>query len=124
MTQDILREDGIAVDTEGFDACMAEQRQRGRDARRAGAEVLTSHGAYTSRHVGDRVYDWQAPIAALISDGGEQDEVREGEAGTGDRRRDSFLRRIRRPDRRPRPDRNRQRRADSKSPTRKDRVPS
>jgi len=80
MTQDILREDGITVDTDGFDACMAEQRQRGRDARRAGAEVLTSHGAHTSRFVGDRVYEWESAVTALVADGNEQDEVREGES--------------------------------------------
>ncbi len=78
MTQDILREDNISVDTAGFEACMAEQRQRGRDARRAGAEVLTSHGAHTSRFVGDRVYDYDSQVTALVAEGGEQDEVREG----------------------------------------------
>ena len=39
MTQDILRSDGIAVDLDAFNACMDEQRQRGRDARKAGALV-------------------------------------------------------------------------------------
>jgi len=80
MTQDILREDSIQVDTAGFDACMAEQRQRGRDARRAGAEGMTSHGAYTSRFVGDRVYDWDAEVLALVADGSEQGEVSAGQS--------------------------------------------
>ena len=78
MTQDILREDDISVDTEGFTGCMDEQRQRGREARRAGAEVLTSHGAHISKFVGDRTYEWESDIAALLAEGGEQDEVREG----------------------------------------------
>jgi alanyl-tRNA synthetase len=79
MTQDILRDKGMTVDTAGFDACMAEQKQRGREARRAGLEVMTSHGAYTSRFVGDRIYEWEAPVAALVVDGAERDEARAGD---------------------------------------------
>ncbi len=79
MTQDILRSDGMTVDTAGFDACMGEQKQRGRDARRAGLEVMTSHGAHTSRFVGDRVYEWEAPVTALVVDGAERDEARSGD---------------------------------------------
>jgi alanyl-tRNA synthetase len=79
MTQDILRGDGITVDTAGFDACMDEQRRRGREARRAGLEVMTSHGAYTSRFVGDRIHEWEAPVAALVVDGAERDEARAGD---------------------------------------------
>jgi alanyl-tRNA synthetase len=79
MTQDILRSDGIAVDVEGFDVCMEEQRQRGREARRATAETVAAHGTHVSRFVGDRVYDWEAPVIALFVDGEERDEARAGE---------------------------------------------
>jgi alanyl-tRNA synthetase len=79
MTQDILRGDGISVDTAGFDACMAEQKQRGREARRAGLEVMAAHGAYTSRFVGDRLDEWEAPVASLVVDGAERDEARAGD---------------------------------------------
>ena len=79
MTQDILRSDGIAVDDAGFDACMEEQRQRGREARRATADTMAAHGAHVSRFVGDRVYDWEAPITALFVDGAEREEARAGE---------------------------------------------
>jgi len=79
MTQDILRGDGLTVDTKGFDTCMAEQKQRGRDARRAGLEVMTAHGAHTSRFVGDRIDEWEAPVTALVVDGAEREEARAGD---------------------------------------------
>jgi alanyl-tRNA synthetase len=79
MTEDILRDEGMTVDRAGFEACMEEQRQRGREARKAGAEVMTAGSAYTSRFVGDRVYESEATVAALIVDGTECDEVRAGD---------------------------------------------
>jgi alanyl-tRNA synthetase len=79
MTQDILRADNIAVDLTGFDACMEEQRQRAREARKAGAEIMTGGGAYTSRFVGDRVYEFESTVGALLVDGAERDEVRAGD---------------------------------------------
>ena len=79
MTQDILRADNIGVDVAGFDACMEEQRQRGREARKAGTEIMTGGGAYTSRFVGDRIYESESTVGALIVDGAECDEVRAGD---------------------------------------------
>ena len=79
MTQDILRGDGISVDAAGFDAAMEEQRQRGREARKAGVEVMSGHGAHVSRFVGDRIYEWEAPVSALIVDGRERSEARGGD---------------------------------------------
>jgi len=80
MTEDILREDGIAVDTAGFDACMEEQRQRARDARKAGAEVGVAHAAFVTRFLGDGVDDAESEILALFRDGDTHDEVRSGDA--------------------------------------------
>ncbi len=86
MTQDILREDGIAVDTEGFERCMEEQRRRAREARRASldqAELLTDAFATTraleSRFLGDFVYEFESEILALQSQGDLRQEVRAGE---------------------------------------------
>ena len=79
MTQDILREQGITVDEAGFHTSMEKQRQRGRDARRSGAEVANNLGDYHSRFVGDRIYEWQAPVSTLLVDGEERDEAREGD---------------------------------------------
>ncbi len=78
MTQDILRFDGLSVDVAGFDACMDEQRQRGRDARRVGGpEIMTAHG--TSRFVGDRIYEWESRVDAVLVDGAERPEARAGD---------------------------------------------
>jgi alanyl-tRNA synthetase len=79
MTQDILRADNIGVDLAGFDACMEEQRQRGREARKAGVEVMTGGGSYTSRFAGDRIYEIESTVSALIVDGAERDEVHAGD---------------------------------------------
>jgi len=80
MTADILREDGLAIDTAGFERSMEEQRRRGREARKAGTEVGVSHRAFATRFAGDRVYELEAEILALYRDGEEHTEVREGDA--------------------------------------------
>jgi alanyl-tRNA synthetase len=79
MTQDMLRADNLGVDVAGFDACMEEQRQRGREARKAGAEIMAPTGAYTSRFVGDRAYEWESTVAAVMVDGTDRDEARPGD---------------------------------------------
>ena len=80
MTEDILREEGITVDREGFDRSMEEQRRRGREARKAGAEAAISHGAYLTRFLGDQIYEADSEILALYRDGEEQGEVSAGDA--------------------------------------------
>jgi alanyl-tRNA synthetase len=79
MTEDILRDEGMKVDRAGFEACMEEQRQRGREARKAGAEIVTPTGAYASRFVGERTYEWESTVAALMVDGTEREEARAGD---------------------------------------------
>ncbi|HUI25731.1 MAG TPA: alanine--tRNA ligase [Candidatus Kryptonia bacterium] len=79
MTEDILREDGSTVDRAGFERAMDEQRQRGRDARKAGAETAVSHGAFVTRFAGDRVLEDESEILALYRDGEEHAEVRAGD---------------------------------------------
>ncbi|MGD0946503.1 MAG: alanine--tRNA ligase [Candidatus Binatia bacterium] len=79
MTQDILRDKGMTVDIAGFEACMEEQRQRGREARKTGVDLMIGGGAYTSRFVGDRIYESETRVAALIVDGTERDEARAGD---------------------------------------------
>jgi alanyl-tRNA synthetase len=80
MTEDILRDDGVTVDRDGFDRAMEEQRRRGREARKAGAEAMVAHGAVASRFAGDRVTEHESEILALYRDGEEHPEVREGDA--------------------------------------------
>jgi alanyl-tRNA synthetase len=79
MTEDILRSDGITVDTTGFDASMAAQRQRAREARKTSVELLIPGAGETSRFVGDRVYEWESEIRALAVDGERRAEAREGD---------------------------------------------
>jgi alanyl-tRNA synthetase len=79
MTEDILRDHGITVDQAGFKAAMDAQRQRARNARKAAGEGHIVGSSASSRFVGDRVYEYESPIAALMVDGDERDEVRAGE---------------------------------------------
>jgi alanyl-tRNA synthetase len=80
MTEDILREEGITVDSAGFERSMDEQRRRARDARKTGAETGMAHGTFVTRFAGDRVSDAESEILALYRDGTEHSEVREGDA--------------------------------------------
>jgi alanyl-tRNA synthetase len=79
MTADILREDGLSVDSAGFEHCMEEQRRRARDARKA-AEVGVADGGASSHFAGDRVYELESEITALYREGDEHGEVRAGDA--------------------------------------------
>jgi alanyl-tRNA synthetase len=78
MTQDILRADGLRVDVAGFNACMDEQRQRGREARK-GAEVTALPSAHVSHFVGERAYEWESTVSALLVDGTPRAEARAGD---------------------------------------------
>lgn len=82
MTQDILRADGIEVDQEGFERCMAEQRRRAREARRGATasapEVLVAPPEVASRFVGDRIEEWESTVTAIAADGDLVGEAREG----------------------------------------------
>ena len=79
MTEDILRGYDITVDQAGFQACMAAQRKRGRDARKAAGDGIIVGSSASSRFVGDRIYEAESKIAALSVDGDERKEVRTGD---------------------------------------------
>jgi len=85
MTEDILRSDGIAVDQEGFAACMEDQRSRGREARKSSrmqTELLSdalTRITERSHFIGDRIAVAESRIIALHAHGGPQNEVREGD---------------------------------------------
>ena len=113
MTEDILRGDGIRVDTEGFDRCMDEQRRRAREARKgAGPEVMTGSGDASSHFTGDRVYE--LAVRGRRPRGRRRAAARgaRGRHGPGGDRGDALLRGIRRSGRRPRHHRDRRRRSD------------
>ncbi|MGH7789060.1 MAG: alanine--tRNA ligase [Candidatus Binatia bacterium] len=79
MTEDILRESGIAVDSAGFQAAMAAQKRRGREARKAAGEGVIVGSTSSSRFVGDRTVEHESTIAALSVDGEERREARSGD---------------------------------------------
>jgi alanyl-tRNA synthetase len=81
LTADICREANIAVDTDAFDAAMAQQKSQARAAGKfklgaglafSGA-ATTFHGYDTLAHTGQ--------VLALYRDGSAVDELREGELG-------------------------------------------
>ncbi|MEA3278542.1 MAG: alanine--tRNA ligase [Pseudomonadota bacterium] len=82
LTADIARERGLAVDMEGFEREMAQQKARGRTASQFGSaqsavieiEGKTDFTGY--EHLSD-----QAVILAIYKDGEPRDHLREGEQG-------------------------------------------
>ncbi|MBU2642882.1 MAG: alanine--tRNA ligase [Gammaproteobacteria bacterium] len=81
LTADICREANVAVDTDAFNAAMAQQKSQARAAGKfklgAGlaysGEATTFHGYDTLAHAGK--------VLALYRDGSSVDELREGELG-------------------------------------------
>ncbi|HTR63897.1 MAG TPA: alanine--tRNA ligase [Candidatus Binataceae bacterium] len=73
LTQDVLRNDGIEVDTAEFDRLMGEQRERARAARKdeaTGPEIRIAAGT-SSRFVGHHSYEGESEVlAAGAQDGG------------------------------------------------------
>jgi len=79
MTEDILRADGIAVDSAGFAECMERQRTRAREARKGGAGPAILSSSAASRFAGDGVYELDSRVLAIAVDGEERSR-----AGAGD----------------------------------------
>ena len=79
-TQDMAREIGWQVDVAGFEACLAEQRQRAKAARavtgprlqKAYDEIYQAHG--DTRFVGYEQMNCTARVTALVNQDGEQCE--------------------------------------------------
>ena len=88
LTQDALREKGRQVDTDGFDAAMAEQKAKARAAWSGSGE---SGDAAVWFEIADRAgatdflgYDTEAAegqVSALVVDGAEVDSLAEGQTG-------------------------------------------
>ncbi len=79
MTEDILRADGVSVDTVAFEEYMDAQRRRAREGRRGVGDITHAGSSVSSRFVGDRVYDYDAEVVALTVDGDERREARAGD---------------------------------------------
>ncbi|MDP3124808.1 MAG: alanine--tRNA ligase [Thiobacillus sp.] len=81
LTADICREANVAVDTDAFDAAMAQQKSQ---ARAAGKFKLGAGLAYSGEATTFQGYDTLAhagKVLALYRDGSSVDELREGELG-------------------------------------------
>ena len=87
LTQDALREKGRGVDTEGFDAAMAEQKAKARAAWAGTGEtkdaaiwfdLAEKHGA--TEFLGYDTEEAEGQIVALVRDGAAVDQATEGKA--------------------------------------------
>ncbi|MDR6225193.1 alanine--tRNA ligase [Desmospora profundinema] len=83
LTEDFAREHGLTVDKEGFEAAMAEQRERARGARQEAGSMQVQGGALSelnveSTFVGYGEEEKQTRIAAIIHDNRIVDVVGEG----------------------------------------------
>ena len=81
LTADICRERGVTVDTEGFDAAMARQKEQARAAGKFKmATALEYDGASTTFHGYDAL-EVAGKVLALYRDGAPVNELHEGELG-------------------------------------------
>ena len=85
MTQEIAREQGVEVDTEGFEREMAAQRERGRASAQFGEErskirLYESLGVGVTRFLGYERLSAASPVAGLIADDAAASEARVGQA--------------------------------------------
>ncbi len=88
LTQDILRSDNISVDTRAFDTAMEEQRAKARAAHKGSGDTATSaiwfdikDRAGATEFLGYAMDEAQGVITALVKDGKEVKELKEGEVG-------------------------------------------
>jgi alanyl-tRNA synthetase len=84
LTEDLVKADAIDVDREGFERHMTEQRTRARDAQKAAktdaASLEVRPGrTIATRFAGDFVSEIESEVLAVIVDGTEADEAREGQ---------------------------------------------
>jgi alanyl-tRNA synthetase len=80
LTADVARERGVAVDTDGFDAAMARQRQQARaSAKFKVAQGLDYAGADTTFHGYDTLTHDSAQVVAVYVDGSAAPAARAGD---------------------------------------------
>ncbi|MFX0540111.1 alanine--tRNA ligase [Roseovarius sp. S4756] len=87
LTQDALREKGRNVDTEGFDAAMAEQKAKARAAWAGTGEAVDqavwfdiAESSGVTDFLGYDTEEAEAQIVALVRDGAQTDNAGEGDA--------------------------------------------
>jgi len=79
LTEDILRDRGLAVEQAGFDAAMEAQRKRAREGARFATATAGAFAEAASRFAGDRVGRLESEIVALAVDGEEREIANEGQ---------------------------------------------
>ncbi len=80
LTEDLLASEGLRVDQEGFQRALEEQRTRAREAQKEAVYVGPALRDLSCRFVGDRVYEWESEVLALlVGDQESRKTVREGE---------------------------------------------
>ncbi|MDY5577148.1 MAG: alanine--tRNA ligase [Lachnospiraceae bacterium] len=89
LTSEILEEKGIAIDEEGFRACMEEQRKKARDARKVtnymGADATVYEQidtSITSTFIGYDRLEAESVVTALTTEDEVVDALTDGDAGT------------------------------------------
>ncbi len=91
ITRELCEERGVAVDMEGFERCMEEQRNRARAANTKDAEAAwsTYGGVYAdllkelgpTKFIGYRELSAEANVTAIVRDGEKADALAAGEEG-------------------------------------------
>ena len=85
ITEEMAREDGLAIDTEGFEQALMEQKERSREDRRAktsgasAAEETFGAADMSNVFTGYDTLESDATLLAIVKDGRPVDEVSEGE---------------------------------------------
>ncbi len=89
LTTEILQEKGFLVDEDGFAACMKEQKDKARAARKVtnymGADATVYEQidpAITSEFVGYDKLTWKSPIVAMTTEDEVVEALTDGESGT------------------------------------------
>ena len=89
LTEEILEEDGITIDEEGFQAAMTEQKEKARSARKTtnymGADVTVYQSidaAITSEFVGYDKLTCESPITVLTTESEVVEALVDGQNGT------------------------------------------
>ena len=84
LTADIARERGLTLDMEGFNQCMAEQRERARAASKFDIDLSNVPDAdHFTEFSGYECLEQECTITALYQDGRTVTEIKAGESGGG-----------------------------------------
>jgi len=81
LTADICRERGVMLDMAGFEAAMAEQRERARAASRFSAAAALAYTGNKTEFHGYETLSLKAKVVALYKEGTQAGELQSGDAG-------------------------------------------